>query len=174
MVPVPVSVASSLDVAWTRIVPVPCSRAVPAVATRACRSRVPSPVTATDSGAPPWIITVFAPASSTLVNDATSRRSATETPEPRVNAADVASGGPAVAITTITAATSTPTTASGQALDPGADHRRTPRLVGQRHRRTFRQQFQGPPARPSRLRPNDPHRTGPLGACRSAHTVDLD
>ena len=35
-------------------------------------------------------------------------------------------GAPPVAIATMTATTSTPATASGQALDPGANHRRTP------------------------------------------------
>ena len=183
----PVSVASSVDVAWTRIVPVPGSCAVASVARRSCRSSVPapastavtrwtvpettsvpspassalksapvtpstvtvpappsstpssdgtetatcigafvvklpvlsmtrrparttvvtrptrlsSPVTATDCGVPTWITTVFAPASSTLVNGATSRWSVTETPEPPVDEADGASRAPAVAIATI-------------------------------------------------------------------------
>ena len=89
-------------------------------------TRLSSPVTATDCGAPTWITTVFAPASSTVPNGATSRWSVTETPEPTVDEAEGASREPAVAITTMMATASTPTTASGQALGPGASDRRTP------------------------------------------------
>jgi hypothetical protein len=90
-VPAPLSSTASSDGAETvtRIgvsvvkLPVLSTTSRPPLTTVITRStRLSSPVTATDCGAPTWITTVLAPASSTLVNGASTRSSVTETPEP--------------------------------------------------------------------------------------------